>query len=517
MLIAKNLITHENYRQAQKEGVKIFLYNEIEFIPPENDLNGEIFFNCGSQRVESTWYTWKENKKIIDSFKSKFPQFFSIQGYDMTLAIEKAMFWSNFKTGYLWFSAKNYYPDHKVLKIDSFHKTKKLYVLFRYIQLKFHSIGKKQNVKKQGNKNYKYAIHVKNDFQISMYQNLIRLAQSNPEFKIFADKKVSSTYLEKFNFKPIDVIKDSPDFFPIPNINILKLEESDWFVLNTILIHWHEINSCLKTALEISHDNLKSVLLNEAENGVYGAVLSEVLKSTGATVYNTMNGIKSGESQDTYINFQKWFIWDDKMKQMLKEKNKIQEDKLIVSGHLAEDLVRNYQYKNSLNLDRDYLSTKKVISLFSVKGKRYVKLEAIKYFYELLKNDDSYFLIIRPHPLEKKEDFIIPDSDVKNIHIVEYDSSNLNDTLYDQLLLTDLSVVFGSTVSLDSKWMGVPCVTFESREKSLVYCADDTNIIHVKNIQEFQNEIRRFSTKKKVPVNIKKPMVSEYIMQVITS
>lgn len=517
MLAAKNLITHNYYLKAKRKGVKIFLYNEIEFIPPKDNLNNEVFFNCGSQRVESTWYTWEENKKIIDSFKNKFPQFFSIQGYELTLAIEKAMFWSNFKTGYLWYSAKTFYPDQKIYEIDPFQSSKKLYVLIRYFKLKAINIGKVLKLEKNKEKNYQYAIHVKNDFQVGMYQNLIRLAQANPKFKVFVDKKVNKSNLEKFQFKPIEVIQESPNFSPIPNINFSNLKGSDWFVLNSIIIHWLEINNCLKTASEIAHKNLKSALLNEAENGIYGAVVSEVLKSNGATVYNTMNGIKSGESQDAYINFNKWFIWDEKMKQMLMDKNDIQEDKLIVSGHLAEDLVRDYQYKNTLNLDREYLSTKKVISLFSVKGKRYVKLEAIKYFYELLKNDESYFLIIRPHPLERKEDYIIPDPSIKNIHIVQYDSSDLNDTLYDQLLVTDLSVVFGSTVALDSKWMGVLCITFETREKSLVYCVDGKEIIHVKSIQEFQNKIASFSAKKKVKVNNEKPMVSEYIMQVITS
>jgi len=228
-----------------------------------------------------------------------------------------------------------------------------------------------------------------------------------------------------------------------------------------------------------------------------------------------MNGIKSGEAQDGHINFDKWFVWDTQMKSLLVRQNHIEEDKLIVSGHLVEDLIRTYQYRNSLPLDIEFLKSKKVISLFSVKGKRYAKLEAIRFLYELLKSDDSYFLMIRPHPSEKPEDYILPDPSVKNAHFVQYDAQNQNDTLHDQLLISDLAIVFGSTVALDAKWMGVPCITFEPREVSLIYCTDEKHIIHAKNIEEFGTHVMHFSVQKKQSFPARNGSVSDAIIEEI--
>jgi hypothetical protein len=177
------------------------------------------------------------------------------------------------------------------------------------------------------------------------------------------------------------------------------------------------------------------------------------------------------------------------MKQLLIDKCYLPQDKLIVSGHLIEDVVKNYKYQNSLKIDIDMLKDKKVISVFSVRGKRFVKLDTMNYLYDLIKEDSSYFLIIRPHPSEKPEDYILPDSSTKNYLFVEYDSHNLNDTLHDQLALSDLSIVFGSTVSLDSKWMNVPCITYEKREQSLIYCTDEKWIHHVKSIDDLNTKM----------------------------
>jgi predicted glycosyltransferase len=85
-----------------------------------------------------------------------------------------------------------------------------------------------------------------------------------------------------------------------------------------------------------------------------------------------------------------------------------------------------------------------------------------------------------------------------NYYFVEYSNNNLNDTLHDQLFLSDLSIVFGSTVALDSKWMNVPCITYERREESLVYCIDNDWIYHVKSLDELHSKMNELLAEKKV-------------------
>jgi hypothetical protein len=194
-----------------------------------------------------------------------------------------------------------------------------------------------------------------------------------------------------------------------------------------------------------------------------------------------MNGLKSGESQDANINFDKWFIWGEGMRKLLVEKCGLNSDILLTSGHLMEDEISNYKYQNTF----DYLdlNEKQVISLFSVRGKSEEKLDAFNYFYEFATSNPDVIIIVRPHPNEQEIDMILPNNSLPNVVFLNNDKFN-KVTLYDQLKISQLSVCFGSTVALESKWFGVPCITFEMREESLIYLADEKIIFHVKSKNE---------------------------------
>jgi len=514
MLVAKNILTHDYYLKVRQKGVNIFLYNEIDFIPPAKEITKEIFFNCSSHRVESTWYTWEVNDKLIQDFKIRFPNFFNIDGYDLTLAIQKAMYWSNIKTGFLWYSIKTYYPLTKVYYAEEMHPSSKLGAISRYISaFRLRSnfkLGHTQSVDSN-----KIAIHLRSNFQLGFYLELINKTKSDDNFKLFVDPDVDEIYLKELGLNTLNVVKTSGIDAQIPLINPLKMSKEDSFALNIILMYWHEFGEHIETAESMIHDGLKAILVNEGENGIYGAIVSEVFKKNDVKVYNTMNGVKSGEAQDSYVNFDYWFVWDQQMKQMLIDANKLPEQKLIVSGHLIEDLISNYQYHNSLNLDLKFLEDKKVISIYTAKGKRYAKLASMKFLFELLEEDKSLALIIRPHPAEKPEDFILPDKNLDRIHFASYNSINANSSLHDLLLMSDLAIVFGSTVALDAKWMGVPCISFEIREESLIYCADNDKIKHVSTIEDFKTLVKSSLTKKVKNIEENKASVSDFILEEI--
>ena len=515
MLLAKNFISHKYYLWAKSKGVKIFLFNEIDFIPNEIKESDEIFFNCTSYRVESTWYTWAENEKLIQSFKLKFPNLFSIANYDITLAIQKSMYWSNIKSGFLWYCIINFFPNEKIFYADAMHKSGKLGALHRYFKLVKFTPKVKLPDFSEKKTNRKFVIHLKSDFQLGFYINLLEKTKNNELFSLFIEPAVNENYLKELGITDFQKIKHSEEIFPIPLINLFNLNRNDIFTLSIILIHWREINESIQSAEAIFYDGLKAVLINEGENGVYGAVVSEIFHKKGVKVYNTMNGVKSGEAQDAFINFDYWFVWDSQMKEMLISKNKLSEDKLIISGHLIQDLIQNYQYHNSLNVNLEKLKSKKIISIFTVKGKRFAKLESLKFFYNLLEEDESLELFIRPHPAEKPEDYILPDRYLDRVHFANYNSKNLNSSLHDLLLISDLAVVYGSTVALDAKWMGVPCITFESRDNSMIYCVDNENIIHVKTLDDFKEVVLSNLKKRSKFEDTQKPSISEFIIQEI--
>lgn len=514
MLLAKNFLSKSSYEQAKSRGFKKFLYNEIDFIPPES--KDEVFFNCTRHRVESTWLTWEENERVIEKFKSRFPQFFLMNGYDLTLSIKKAMFWSNFKTGFLWYTRKLEFKNIESFEIEPLHKAGKISTLIKYARI-LKSRFQSERIERTNDKDcQKKIIHIKNNFQLGLYQNILTDILDYKDFEVFVDHKVDKNLYAHFDFKNFKVIPPITDSFRFPTVNFLKFDNEEWFVFNIIISHWKEICETYNTAYHIMQSCPKTLLINEAENGIYGALLSEIMVKNGVKVYNTMNGIKSGEAQDAFVNFSKWFIWDPQMKKLLMEKNNLSDEMLIISGHLIEDLVRDYKYQNSLPITKEQLVGKKVISLFSVRGKRFVKLETLNFLFDLIQENDSYFLMLRPHPSEKAEDYLLPEKVTNdNFYFVEYNSKNQNDTLHDQLLISDLSIVFGSTVSLDSKWMGIPCITYERREDSLVYCVDDEWIFHVKSKEEMKKKMEELLSRPKQVSISRKTKVSKFILDEI--
>jgi hypothetical protein len=496
LLIATNYLSKEKYLRYKEKGVKIFLFNEIDFSTVE--LKDDIFYNCNSEKVPSTWFTWDKNARVLEAFKIKFPQIFDWNGYDMTLVFQKMMFWTNYKTGFLWYCRNKYFPDEKVYEIDSFYPYNIFKSGLRYIKMRLSwrkvnsGFGKIQDNGKDS------GIHLKDDFEVGLYEYFIREAAKTGHYRLFHENEC--THAANNSGLPesdVTALNTNLRFFNFPNIDITKVKGDEWYVLTAFFRHWHIINKWMSNAEQIAGSGIRKLMVNEAENGIYGACMGLVMKRHSIKVYNSMNGLKAGQAQDAYINFDKWFVWDEDMKKLMMEKCGIVESRLVVKGHLMEDFARNYEYQHALTLDRESFTGKKVISVFSIKTRRETKLATMNFLYDLIRKDSSYVLIIRPHPLEKQEAFVLPDFKSDRIFWVSYSQADSKSTLYDQILLTDVGIVFGSTVALECKWFGKPCITFEPREQSLLYFADGKDVIHVNNIDSFKKEFNTLVSRHK--------------------
>src|SRR5687768_17503749 len=105
------VLTEKALAQARAMGADTLLFNETE-----KDLSAEddiTLHNCSADRVRATWHTWKRNKMHVDSLKKKHPSLFIVHGYDLTLAIERAAYWNNFRRGYLDFGRREHFPGAK--------------------------------------------------------------------------------------------------------------------------------------------------------------------------------------------------------------------------------------------------------------------------------------------------------------------------------------------------------------------------------------------------------------------
>jgi hypothetical protein len=505
LLIATNYLSKEKYLGYKTKGVNIFLFNEINFSTV--GLNDDVFLNCNSEKVPSTWFTWDENDKLLQSFKLKYPQFFIWNGHDMTLVFQKMLFWTNYKTGFLWYCKNKFYPNEKVYHIDSLHPYNLFKVSLRYFKVKY--TGRKTTIApaQLSGSGKKSGIHLKDDFELGLYENFIKEASGTNQYRLFYEKKLSP---EKINYlglqqQDVTLMPEWHTVFSLPGINLARVRGAEWYVLASLSRHWEMINKWMYKAGQMAGSGVSRIVINEAENGVYGACMGEVMNKHGIISYNTMNGLKAGQAQDAHINFSKWFVWDEQMKKMLMEKCGLDSSRLIVSGHLMEDFANDYSYQDSLGIDPGTLKGKKIISVFSIRSKREGKLSALNYLYDLVRTDPSIFLIIRPHPAEKQKDFVLPDFESERIHWITYNQENSKATLYDQICLSDICVVFGSTVALECKWFGKFCVTFEPRKTSLLYFVDGYETVHVKHIDEFKKEIDHL-LEEKHQRNIVKPL-----------
>jgi hypothetical protein len=510
MVFAVNILNQKEYLKALKNGVNIFIYNQIDFkLKTDKSIK---FIECNVNRVPSTWYLWEKNNEKINAFKTKFPELFQIGKYDITLAIQKAVYWSNFRTSFINFTYEKDFNNQAIYYKEELYQYNKAKVLIKYFKkiINFKNQNKETNNVKV-NKN-KVGILIADIFQLSIYKHILLNIVDNDNFVVFVNSNnVKNAVIELgVNESNIIVVETQEKGVKLPIVDITKLEETDWYILNQILNEWDNIHQLINEGETYIKSGIHKLLINEGENGVTGAVIGEVMNKNNVFTYNTMNGMKSGEAQDAFVSFDYWFVWDNLMKDLLINKNNLPEKMLLVSGHLMEDEVVNYQNK----IPVDKLIDKKVISFFSVRDKRQKKIDTINYLYQLAENNPNIQVLIRKHPSEKVEDLMIKNRISHNVKFIEYNSTNSKETLYDQLLISDLSICFGSTVALESKWFGVPCITFEKREESLIYLTDNEMIFHVKDLDQLIQKCNELLDKGKTE-KPKLHKVADYIIETL--
>ncbi len=500
-------LNYKKYLSLIKKGYsKIIYINKEEFT---NASNIELI-NSNQFRTESTWNTWERNDKILYEFISKFNQLRFYKNINLYPTFQKLLFWSNHKTGYL------YYPSEKLfnnLNVDfdtELYKVSKLKTLLKYFifRLKNVKLIFKETRFNASESELKMGLFIKSKFELQNYKYLV---ESN-KFCIFTNQIEIYSNLKKNNFIVHFIPQENKLKFL--KINIFQLKKHDWYILNQILIKWNEISLWYKTSETIAKSGINKLIINEGENGIFGSIIGEFMKQNNIETFNTMNGAKCGEVQDSYISFDKWFIWDEKMKELLHHKNHINNEKLIVCGHLSFDEIINYKYQDSFIDYKQIKEDKIIVSLFSVRGLITEKIEVFNFLKEELKRNSNIVIVLRYHPSENKNDQIFFENSEDKVIVNKFNKENSKKTLLDQLIISDLSICFGSTVGLESKWLGVPCITYEQRKESMIYACDDKNIIHVKNLDEFKANFYKLlkkKTKTKIELNSTSKRIIEYL------
>ena len=513
-IFSTDVLGKEELKEAISLKADTIVSNErICDIPPGIDyINSEVF------RVPGTHEAYKYNNSIIDRLYSKFENKLAVNGISTRKAISKMVYWTNYKTGYLHACINALGKASEIVGIkpylpgNIFRETTKYIRHYISNNLKYFLL---QNIAcNEEVNNRKIGLLVNDSFELGMFEYLVKTA-SPADLVIFHYGNIDFTQYPFVGpeIKTIDLNKIR-HYSKQPFINPFSLRATETAVVNILVSNWHYISSEIMRYRYIAGTSVKSLIINVGENLPVRNLMTDIFGDT-VKVYNTMNGIKSGEAHDGDVYFTKWFVWDDIMKRMLVEKCGVKEDMLSVSGHLMKDFVNEFTFKNTLEIEVARLENKKVISVFSVRGQREEKVETFKYVSGLIKNNPEYVLIIRPHPLENEGDYAFPDSPTPNIYFVRYDLKNSKQTLYDQIFISDIGIVFGSTVAMECQWMNVPAVTFEKRETSNIYCVDQVSIRHVRSVNDLRTILETLEKKKTMETRINTDSVARTIWRTI--
>ncbi len=456
---------------------------------PENIkvINAEIY------RIEGTWKAYEFNNSILNRIWKSYKSKFSIRSIDIRPAASKWMYWTNFRIGALEVCIDKEFAGADIVRQSSFQAGSKLKEIVKYFKIFAENNlkalrSRKPDINFEIHGSPRIALLVNNDFEIILYRYIIDyLKEEQIIIFHYGNIDFQHEYINKSNIQLIDLSKIScfaKQALMLPFV----LDKTALSMSNILFQNWHSLSSEIARYEFMKDTGIQKILINVGENMPLRNLMKPVFGEQ-IQVLNTMNGLKSGEAHDADINFDKWFVWDTEMKDLLVRDCHLNPETLIVSGHLSEDHIRHHQFENTIKLDLSYVKDKKIITVFSVRGNRKEKVDAFHLLYKMLNDNPDWFIIVKPHPLEKKSDYIWPEFKNPNVIYVDEQLKNSKSALYDLLHISDLSLVFGSTVALESSWVKTPCITFEYRSVSFVHTVNTEYISHIDSIDMLKDRL----------------------------
>lgn len=438
-------------------------------------------------RIPAGWWVRNIYKKEID----KLPEYWnSSNGFSFNNTYKKITFWS-----YQMLSQQAYAV--KVNECDSESKLIKLIFNKSYlgsvvvILLKW---AKNRGLKSKCIERkilQKQIVFVVKDFEdIELSLTLIKSIPENKRIIVLEPKHcISTNQLQAITSHEIKVTEAGlmkvKKHIPLPflgskiSLNIQRNIYNQLKLLNTYV----SFGKWLKV------QNPKAIVFNAAENRPELHLVSEYLMKNNIRTYNTMNGIKAKTANNADVLFTKWFVWDKKMADILRD-CEYPQDNMEIVGHLAKDYALAHTFKDTLHFDETYYKHKKVVSFFSIN----TEIDEKKDVYQLLNSlKEEYHVLVREHPAYVNKDEKYYGQFTCNYELV--DTTMSKQSLYDMLLVSDLVIVLGSTVALEATWFKVPVLTVEYKQESILYCADDDEIKHIKSKKELVEQFKKLPLK----------------------
>jgi hypothetical protein len=468
------------------------LCNQLKQPAPE----GLSIYDANSERISGTWEAWNSNAPVIASLLRKAPGLRFQQDIDLMPAIQKTALWANRKYGYLEAWLKKH-PDMVPVAVPDLYPISRVKFSLKYLKQLLQSRRKTNNSKgAEIPKGATVALMVEDMFECNILLPVAReLGREQVCWVLPPKAKFKAEELQELK-KHWQVWKaPSAPRLHIPFVPLYRLNKSELFCLNAWLNDYQQIADCLFWGEQLFQGNTKVLVGLAQENTHVGHILCALAAKHGKHVVNTMNGIKSAEAISAGTTFSAWIVWDEAMKRLLSEKVHVPEAQLVVAGSLQQDALANPEYTGSMPITPEEVQNKLVISVVSAKDLRMDKVEALDALYAWANAHSDCVVLYRPHPLETEDFLYLPKNPAFHFEVIKPGIASHKQSLKDQLLLSDLVINFGSTVSIEAQWIGTPCITYEKKNESDLYCVDGKTLIHVSEKEQLIRMLNQLSKK----------------------
>jgi hypothetical protein len=447
-------------------------FADIEWVDFSKDLGAAIEFSYS--RVKSD----------LQKIKSRSPGFFEIEGYSFFEALVKDMFWAQFneslvdyKLSTIPHSFEVRYDCRKVAVPGS------TFPLLRQLAKILFSGGSGDKAIAPDVHKGKVAIRVNNLNVISLLGALPAELGKDRYFYFCTGATGDVRELRKV----------SENFMDLSGIRLTRRVQllSKWFEMlsfgdrkmgGLLMNRYIALVRNVEQYEQICRTGCRAVLMNAGENDGEGNIMAQVAKRFHVRSANFMNGTKAFDVVNENTTFEMWFMHDESMRELAVEKYGIDPVSLPVTGHLLQDVSRNYKYSGLL--DRWQPERYNFIIAFFTSPLFFEEnAGAYSVIGSFLDRHPDAVAFVKPHPREKNFHW---DQGHERIIRLDYrkEKSENEIVLFDMLSVANCSISIASTVSFQASWFGIQSLTFELRTTSRLPYTDGQKVRHIKTGEE---------------------------------
>lgn len=472
--------------KAKAAGISDLVFHMMDVHLDEKSLAGFNLHDTSKLTSEGKNYAWNKVKSQLDGLEKQNPRLFHFQAYDLKQAILKDVYWSLIMDNLI--EQKCLELGNQVTSIVKLDfKSNPLLDYFKFFLHLFQPVNWCKGIANPESLNGKIAVRVNSIVSIAYFGNLLKvlgtkaviyqssLAQ-NPS-KILANEQLQDV-------KSISFLRGNA-FYLGDSLAFLRSSfNCPIRFLNLLLYTKRKQITAMSEFKALAQNGAHGFLLCASENEGEGIVSGLVAHAHQVKSYNFMNGTKTNDLINSYTNFDYWFMHDARMQKMLSDISNQSEQNFPITGHLMEDIAREHMYSGTLEPWKGIMEGKKVIALLSSPTYYAEQIDVENLLLDCLTKDANLLVFVRLHPGEKHS---IPFTHPRMILLPNFKEKSAP-ALFDLLLKSNLAISFASTVSLQASWFGIPSVTFEYAEKSLLVYVDQQKIHHIntlKNLESF--------------------------------